>query len=82
MTHSIDFKATDELLALFTAQQAEGVESPLASIKVAIADETLARFSKDGLSSMQNVDISFEICVSESTSRLPLQPLQPKTCLL
>ena len=40
MTHSINFKATDELLALFTAQQAEGVESPLASIKVAIADET------------------------------------------
>ena len=40
MTHSINFKATDELLALFTAQQADGVESPLASIKVAIADET------------------------------------------
>ena len=40
MTHSVTFKATDELLALFTAQQAEGVESPLASIKVAIADET------------------------------------------
>ena len=40
MTHSITFKATDELSALFTAQQAEGVESPLASIKVAIADET------------------------------------------
>ena len=34
MTHSINFKATDELLALFTAQQADGVESPLASIKV------------------------------------------------